>query len=229
MMCGNSNGWSTTTGCRPRKSLTAAANVGRAVVKTSAVCPGSNCGAAGAGTFRSKTRHPRPPASARTRIKQRRANTLPTSGILTGGSLRRSCRLGSHAANEVDGVPHVSFLQRVLHRLHFGHGRGGAVPDHRVDFAVARPVIPFVVGQIRGLGVLWREGAVTLEPKPMTLTAVHVVHGASGVDRGRGRRHRVFDSASLGITAALLRAGASHKHETNTYGEECSPHSRHQA
>src|SRR5262245_50440418 len=228
MMCGNSNGCSTTTGWRPRKSFSAAPNVGRAVVKTSAVCPGRSGAVAGRGTFSSKTRQPRPPARVRTKIRQRRAKTVPASGILTGRSLRRSGRLGSLAADEVDDVPHVAFGQRALHRLHLGHRRRGTVPDHRVDLAVAGPVIPLVVGQIRRLWILRRERAVAFEPEAMALPAVHVVNGAPCGYRGWSRWHGVLGGAQLRITTTLLGAGAGDEHETNENSEECSPHSRHQ-
>src|SRR5687767_15027032 len=137
MLCGNSNGCSTTRGCRPRKSLTAAANVGLAVVNTSAVCPGSSTPAGGRGTLDSNTRQPRPAANVNVRSRQRRANMEPTRGILTGKSLLGRCGLRSHAANEIDDVPHVSLAQRVLHRLHFRLGCGGPVPDDREDLAIA--------------------------------------------------------------------------------------------
>src|SRR5687768_16389417 len=89
MSCGNSIGC-TGSGRRPKNSLAAAANVGRAVVNTPPLWPGSSGAGGGTGTLRSTKLQPTAPSSARTPARsalltgQRAGLVVPAAPALPG-------------------------------------------------------------------------------------------------------------------------------------------------
>src|SRR5262245_34430027 len=96
-------------------------------------------------------------------------------------TLRRSVvSLWSDAANEVYDLPDL-----LLAELFFvtEHVAGDAVADHDEDLAVARAVIPDVVGKIRRRSPRQRHASVALASGPVTPGAVSQIDLLSGRDR----------------------------------------------
>src|SRR5688572_9274523 len=123
-------------------------------------------------------------------------------GLLLGGA-RGS--LWADTANVVHGLPDLRWRQRALHPLHLGHRRRRTVEDDGVDLAVARPMVPLCVRQIRWLGVLRRKRTVALATQPMAVPAVLRVYPLAGLDRRGIERDRVLQGRQLWIAAAFLR------------------------
>src|SRR5688572_29441101 len=178
------------SGRRFRKSSSAAAIVGRIVVYTPVDWPGS----AGAADSRldgggSNTRQPALAASAAAHT-----NRIPAKRLcaLSVGSRSAFGALGTQAAEEINEVPHILVRDLALERDHLRIGPAAGL-NKREDLAVGRPMVPVIVGQIRRIGVLGRERAVTLAGEAVAEGTVLLVDGRARRDRRRGGRDGILD------------------------------------